>query len=297
MPVKYSIISINYNQKLLTYALLQSIAKYPPDDSYEIIIVDNASREEEIPYPLPHLPLYSLIKNEKNAGFAGGNNIGIRAAKGNYLFLVNNDTEFTQDLCKILSQTLASQTDIGIICPKINYFAPPDTIQFVGFTPISTLTARNRTIGVGEKDTEQYTGILSTAYAHGAAMMLPHEIIDKVGLMPEIYFLYYEEMDWSEQIKNKGFSIKVQTDALIYHKESASMGGNSPLKTYYLYRNRLLFVRRNRSTAQILLFCIYYFCIALPKAVFSFLLQGKFSHIKAIFAALLWHLSPKKILD
>jgi GT2 family glycosyltransferase len=107
---------------------------------------------------------------------------------------------------------------------------------------------RNRSIGFGEEDHGQYDTAHPTPYAHGAAMMVKREVVEKAGLMPEYYFLYYEELDWSMMIRRAGFEIWYEPTSTIYHKESQSTGQKSPLRTYYITRNRLLFVKRNNPT-------------------------------------------------
>ena len=107
---------------------------------------------------------------------------------------------------------------------------------------------RNRSIGFGEEDHGQYDTAHPTPYAHGAAMMVKREAIEKAGMMPECYFLYYEELDWSMVIRRAGFEIWYEPACTIYHKESQSTGQKSPLRTYYITRNRLLFVKRNNPT-------------------------------------------------
>ena len=132
-----------------------------------------------------------------------------------------------------------------MVCPKIRFAWGDNPIQFAGYTPLSRYTMRNRSIGFGETDKGQYDTAHSTPYAHGAAMMVKREAIEKVGLMPECYFLYYEELDWSMMFTRTGYSIWYEPACTIYHKESQATGQNSPLKTYFLTRNRLLFVKRN----------------------------------------------------
>ena len=106
---------------------------------------------------------------------------------------------------------------------------------------------RNRSIGFGEDDNGQYDVPHPTPYAHGAAMMVKREAIEHAGMMPECFFLYYEELDWSMMLRRAGYDIWYEPAVTIFHKESQSTGQNSPLRTYYITRNRLLFTRRNAS--------------------------------------------------
>ena len=134
-----------------------------------------------------------------------------------------------------------------MVCPKIKFSWGSQLIQFAGYTPLSPITMRNKAIGCGEADYGQYEIAHSTPYAHGAAMMVKREVIEKAGLMPECYFLYYEELDWSMMIHRAGFEAWYEPACTIFHKESQTTGQNSPLRTFYITRNRLLFTQRNQQ--------------------------------------------------
>ena len=237
-----SIITVNYNGLNDTCALIESI---PFNEKMEVIVVDNASKEDEASIISQRFPRVRTIRSEKNLGFAGGNNLGIKEAKGKYLFLINNDTIFKEFQVQPLIEKLASSPQIAIVCPKIRFAWGTNPIQFAGYTPLSNVTIRNKAIGFGEEDRGQHDTPRPTPYAHGAAMMIKREAIDKIGLMPECYFLYYEELDWSMMFTRAGYEIWYIPACTIYHKESQSTGQNSPLRTYYITRNRLLLVQRN----------------------------------------------------
>src|SRR6201989_1275702 len=195
-----SIITVNYNNTNITADLLRSIV-WLEYANIEVIVVDNGSAENPTEKLKNILPSTNIILSEKNLGFAGGNNLGIKAAKGDYLFFVNNDTEVTADLIGTLVNTLDTHHEVGIISPKIRYHDDPGMLQYAGYTPMNYYTARNKCIGQYEQDNGQYDIVTgATGYLHGAAMMLRREAIEKAGSMPETYFLYYEEMDWSEQV-------------------------------------------------------------------------------------------------
>ena len=244
--IEISIITINYNGLADTCALIETI---PFKDNLEVIVVDNASRnqEEETATIAKRFPQVKVIKSKQNLGFAGGNNLGIQAAQGKYLFFVNNDTIFKDFNIQALIDRLESSPSIGVVCPKIRFAWDSNPIQFTGYTPLSPITVRNRAIGFGEEDRGQYDIPHPTPYAHGAAMLVKREAIDKVGLMPECFFLYYEELDWSMMFTRAGYEIWYEPQCTIYHKESQATGQNSPLRTYYIVRNRLLLVKRNWS--------------------------------------------------
>lgn len=263
------------------------IDSIPFNDNMEVIIVDNASQQNEASIILNKYPQVKVIQSDRNLGFAGGNNLGINAAKGEYIFLVNNDTIFTDFNVQALMDRLRSSTKIGMVCPKIRFAWDNKPIQFAGYTPLSRITVRNRAIGYGEADQGQYDKSHPTPYAHGAAMMLKREVIKKVGLMPECYFLYYEEFDWSMMITRSGYEIWYEPACTIYHKESQTTGQNSPLRTYYITRNRLLLVKRNWNGITKYLSCTYLIGLVATRDIFKYALRKRFDLTNAVIKGIL----------
>lgn len=252
-----SIITINYNGLKDTCELIDTLPL--EDKTIEVIVVDNASNQDEATLIEQRYPQVKVIRSTGNLGFAGGNNLGIQAAQGKYLFFINNDTILkhqTSDISHLINR-LESSPKIGVVCPKIRFSWGDNPIQFAGYTPLSKITLRNQSIGCGETDNGQYDTAHPTAYAHGAAMMVKREVFDKAGLMPECYFLYYEELDWSMMIRRAGYDIWYEPACTIFHKESQTTGQNSPLRTYYMTRNRLLFAKRNINSPKMYLTYLY----------------------------------------
>ena len=278
LECEISIITINYNGLEDTCALIESI---PFNDKMEVIVIDNASTNDEASEIESRYPYIKVIRSEKNLGFAGGNNLGIKAAKGKYIFLVNNDTIFKEFKIQALINRLESSDDIGIVCPKIRFTWGSNQIQYAGYTPLSKITVRNQAIGFGEEDKGQYETAHPTPYAHGAAMLIKREALEKVGLMPECYFLYYEELDWSMMFTRAGYKIWYEPACTIYHKESQTTGQNSPLRTYYITRNRLLLVKRNYDVFYKYLAYIYLILLVIPRDIFKTGLKGQYGLLKA----------------
>jgi len=277
---KISIITINYNGLTDTCELIESI---PFNNEMEVIVVDNASTQDEASIIAERYPQVKAIRSPRNLGFAGGNNIGIKEAKGKFILLINNDTYFKEFNIESLIQRLESSDRIGVVCPKLRFAWGNNPIQYAGYTPLSPITLRNQAIGFGEDDKGQYETAHSTPYAHGAAMLIKREAIDTVGLMPECFFLYYEELDWSMMFTRAGYEIWYDPACTVFHKESQTTGQNSPLRTYYITRNRLLLVKRNYKGISKYLSYIYLIGIVAPRDIIKFTLQGRFDLIKAVY--------------
>ena len=246
-------------------------------------MVDNASTEDEASIISKQYPHAKVIRSSSNLGFAGGNNLGIKEAKGKYILLINNDTYFKEFNIDSLVERLESSDKIGIVCPKLRFAWGCNPIQFPGYTPLSQITVRNQAIGFGEEDKGQYDCAHPTPYAHGAAMLIKRAAIEKVGLMPECFFLYYEELDWSMMFTRAGYEIWYDPACTVYHKESQTTGQNSPLRTYYITRNRLLLVKRNYNGINKYLSYIYLIGIVATRDILKYTFQGRLNLVKAVY--------------
>lgn len=275
-----SIVTVNYNGIEDTLRMIESVVSYCVQ-SYEIIVVDNGSVDDETIQIKEKYPFVKVIRSSLNLGFAGGSNLGYKYSTGEYIFFLNNDTIIKDDSLRFLIEALNCNPRIGGVSPKILFNDDAGHIQFAGYTELSNITIRNRTIGIKEKDVGQYDKTITTAYLHGAAMMVKREVIEAVGMMPECYFLYYEEMDWSTQIRNAGFDLIYEPRTKIYHNESSSTGKESPLKICYMTRNRLLYASRNMSGQKRILAMIYLLLIATSKNIVNFAVRLRFDLVKA----------------
>ncbi|MCK9219689.1 MAG: glycosyltransferase family 2 protein [Bacteroidales bacterium] len=284
-----SIVSVNYNNSEDTCEMIESLTKitYP---NIEIIIIDNNSPNDNPKIIKQRFPSIILYESIINYGFAGGNNQGIMRARGEYVLLLNNDTIVDKGFLEPLVAKLESNKSIGAVSPKLRYYYDRSIIQYAGFAPINHHTMRNFAIGHKEKDIGQYNKDAETAYSHGAAMMVPMKIIKEIGMMSYIFFLYYEEADWCYRIKHAGYKIFYVHNSLVYHKESVSVGKLSPMKVYYLNRNRLVFMRRNVFGNDFVIGILYQLMIAIPKNALKYLFKGNFSLFYAYVRALGWHL-------
>ena len=279
--IQLSIITINYNGLKDTCELIDTLPL--KDKSIEVIVVDNASAQDEATIIEKRYPQVKIIRSKENLGFAGGNNLGIKAAQGKYLLILNNDTLLkpqTSDLRPLISR-LESSNKIGMVCPKIRFSWGNQLIQYAGYTPLSPIAMRNKAIGCGEVDHGQYNTAHPTPYAHGAAMMIKREVIENAGLMPEYYFLYYEELDWSMMIRRAGYDIWYDSACTIFHKESQTTGQNSPLRTYYITRNRLLFAQRNQPNRTKYITYLYLISVVAIRDILKFALQRRWDLVRA----------------
>ncbi len=280
--MRISFIIVNYNGLEDSCELIESIyAHIPIGYGYEIIFVDNGSVKDESINVKEKFPSVTTVRSDKNLGFAGGNNLGIRNSSGDYIFLINNDTLLFDDSVLKLVDFMDTNTKAAAASPKIYFPGEPKVIQYAGFTSMSKITLRNRSIGRGEKDNGNYDREGKTFATHGAAMIVRRKLVDEIGYMPEIYFLYYEEIDWCMNMKRHGYELWYVPSAGIVHKESRTTGEDSPLKRHYMTRNRLLFARRNLTKGAANLSILYQIIVANFKAVCCLMVKGRMDLVRA----------------
>jgi len=287
---KVSIVTLNWNQTDITCEFLKSTREltYP---NFEILVCDMGSTIDPTErINSENYPNTRVLRSEKNLGFTGGNNWGMRHADGDFIFIVNNDTEVTPDLLDKLIEPFSRDEHIGVTSPKIRFYHNKNIIQYAGFTPINVFTGRNGAVGSLQNDQGQYDYSSPTHAAHGCAMMVSREVINKVGMFPEKFFIYYEELDWSARMLKAGYKIWYAGDALIYHKESITMGKKSAIKVYYHTRNRILYMRRNTNFLQFSIFILFFTFVTTPKSVISFLYHKQFDHLKSFLKGAFWNL-------
>lgn len=285
-----SVITINYNQSRVTRDLLLSLRKisYP---AVEILVVDNASPSDTPGMLAEEFPKIQLIESQENLGFSGGNNLGVAASSGKYLLFINNDTEVEPDFLEPLVDLMERHPDIGMVSPKIRFYHQPELIQYAGYHPYRPVTLRQHLIGYREPDRGQYDQGRETFGGHGAAMMVPRRVLDQVGSLADLFFLYYEEHDWSERIKRAGFRIWFEPRSVVWHKESVTTGKDSPLKTYYLTRNRIVFARRNVRGLKRFFTLLYLYNLVPLKFSFTYLKSRSYKNLRAAWRGTFWNLA------
>ncbi|WP_434640805.1 glycosyltransferase family 2 protein [Thermoanaerobacterium thermosaccharolyticum] len=253
-PLVY-IILINYNGYKDTIECVRSIEKITYKN-YKIVIIDNASTDNSIDILRQTLKNYKIIQNDKNLGFAGGNNVGIRYALENgaeYILLLNNDTVVDKDFLSYLIKGFSVKENVGMVGGKIYYYDKPDKIWYAG-GKFNKLRARGVHFtldnNIDYKEVKFITGCLQ---------LISADAIKKVGLMKEGYFLYYEDVDYCFRFIKKGYKLIYSRNSIIYHKCGGSANYKSPLSIYYSNRSRFLFINENLDGILLIISNIIFF--------------------------------------
>ncbi len=240
MSPKVYIIILSWNNWPNIRECLESIKNndYP---NYQVVIVDNDSKEK--PQPGPEI---KIIYNEKNLGFSGGNNVGIKYALENdadYILLLNDDTIVGSQFLTKLVEIGESKKEFGLLGPKIYFYDQKDKIWSAG-GKINWLYNKAEMIGVNQIDKGQYNKIKETEYLTACCILVKKEAIQKIGLIPEEYFGYYEDVDWSTKVRRMGYKCIFVPQSKIWHKGSKSFVPDSPSYIYYHVRNGLIFANK-----------------------------------------------------
>ena len=255
--MKIAIVVLNYNGKENTLVCINSIKKLNKSNyKVELIVVDNASNDGSSE-ALSKIKDIMLVKNDKNLGYSGGNNIGIKHALSlgsEYILILNNDTIVEKSL---IINLINSAKKGDIVSPKIyfakgfefhkNRYKKEDLGKVIWYAggKIDWQNVMGIHIGVDEVDHGQFSKRLEINLATGACILIRRQVFKKIGFFDEKYFLYLEDMDFCVRAKRAGFKIIFEPKAILWHKNASSGGGSgSGLQDYYISRNRLLFATK-----------------------------------------------------
>lgn len=254
-----SVVIVHYNTDQDTRECLESLAQITASGyTFNIVLVDNGSKD---PLELPQTILsknVAMVRSESNLGFTGGNNMGIKYALDNhnpdFILLLNSDTYVKPDFLTELYTHAKNSPQDGIVNPKI-YFAKGREFHLESYQPEDlghviwygggsidwpNLLAFHR--NVDEVDRGQLESVRESEFATGCCALIRREVIEKIGLLDEQFFLYLEDVDLSVRATQAGYRLGFCPASEVWHKNAGSSGGSgSPLQQYYMTRNRLLF--------------------------------------------------------
>lgn len=292
---KVSIITINYNGLKDTCELIESLQQHETYPSYEVIVVDNASQSNDA-FELEQkaYPHVKVVRSERNLGFAGGNNLGLQYSEGSYLFFLNNDMIIKKPILSALVNVLSANSSIAGVSPMIRFLYQPDKIQYYGYKELSSISIMRRTEYFDTSRMSEYLCSKETEALHGGAMMIHRDAIKEVGKMTEVYFLFYEEFDWSRRFREAGYKLWYEPASVVYHKESATIKPLSAFREYYLTRSRMIFARRNNKGFTRFLSVMYLIFVSAPNKTQRYAREGNWHMIPSVWKGAFMGLFAKK---
>lgn len=244
-----SIIVVNFNTKKLLQDCLESIFQQTRGIKFEVIVVDNASKDGSAAMVKKAFPQAVLIQNKQNRGFAQANNQGIRKAKGEYLLLLNSDTKVINNALKKLVDFARTKPDLGVVGPRLlnrDGSHQPSTAPFLTL-PVALvwLVTGDRLIYSSPQKTRQADWVM------GSALMVKNQALKKAGLLDEKFFMYVEEVEWCYRIKKAGWQVWFYPGAKIFHLVRGSSPEGKQRAVLGIYQNLLYFYRKHFAPWQL----------------------------------------------
>jgi GT2 family glycosyltransferase len=258
-----SIILVNYNGADVLIDCLNSLEKFIPQDNCEIIVVDNNSQDNSVDILNDKFPHIKLIKLPKNVGFGSGNNAGAKVAKGEFIFLLNTDTILESNILPHLIELMSENPDVGIIGPKLLF---PDKSFQISFSPEISIkgefTARKLHKNAENKNKlhiieEDFQDIKEVDIVVGAAFFIRADLFNLLGGFDEKFFMYFEESDLCQRVRNKGYKVLYTPHVSLIHIRGYSVNKISNKMAVEYRRSQIYYYHKHRPMWEILLLRIY----------------------------------------
>lgn len=270
-PLVY-IIVLNYNGCRDTLECLESLGRVSYGN-FRVVVVDNCSTDGSEAEIRARYHGHMFIQTGKNLGYAEGNNAGIRLAlegRTDYVCLLNNDTTVTPDFLGPLVDLLEQDQTAGIAGPMVCDYYDRDVIQATG-SRADLYLGKFYQLNQGKKK-DEVRGVLEVDYVAGACLLIRSELVEKIGLVPEEYFLFFEETEWCLKARRAGQKVVCVCESLIHHKGSKSTEKVGGIQEYYMTRNQIIFEQRNAGRLQWTVFLLhrnYRMALSLAKGLFT----------------------------
>lgn len=263
---KVFIVILNYNTINDTLECITSL-KSIDYTNYEIVVVDNSETMDCYNLLKDKFNEYKIIRTDKNLGYANGNNIGIKYALDNgadYICVLNNDVVVEENFLSKIVGVLNKNKDVGIAGPCICEYKDRSKVQCAGAT-ISLYTGLTKRVAKGMSYNNNNKENMAVDFLGGACFVCKRQVLEKIGLIPENYFLFFEETEFCIRAQKAGYKLLCVYESKVYHKGSATISKFGGLSYYFLNRNRVVFIKRNSSAFQKIIFCIYIFIEAIGR--------------------------------
>lgn len=276
MSGKIFVLILNWNGKEDTLACLESL-KASEGEVGRMVVVDNGSTDGSVEAIKRRFPQVTLIENQRNLGFCAGNNVGMRIflqeERYPYLLLLNNDTLVAPSALKVLAAAF-SEEGVGAVVPKI-YYADSQRLWYAG-GGIDWKQGSATHYGHGRKDEQHFDRRREVSFATACAVLLKREVLEKVGLFDERYFIYGEDVDLSIRLAKAGYRILYLPEAVVWHKVGVSVIAQEGVQFiwYQMTRNRLLTMSKHARWREWLPF-LFYFPLLWGWKALVFLIRGR----------------------
>lgn len=249
---KVSIIVLNYNGKKFLARCLSSLREINyPHNLFEVLLLDNSSNDGSLEFVKTNFPWIKRVSLDKNYGFCGGNNRGLKYANGEYIAFLNNDTQVTPDWLISLVKAAVIHS-VPICASKTLFMKNPYIVEYKGAK--FTLNGRGYGIAFGKEDSKE-SSCSTTGYPCAAAMLIKRDVFLKVGQFDEDYFACLDDTDLGWRAWLFGYEVLYCPTSIVYHVAGGTTGGGriSPLKTFHGTKNGIMNLLKNLEARNLLL--------------------------------------------
>ncbi|MBR4637544.1 MAG: glycosyltransferase family 2 protein [Bacteroidales bacterium] len=286
---KLAIVILNWNGKRFLERFLPTLLRTLPDYA-EVVVCDNASKDDSVAFMEEHFPQVKLLLNERNEGFARGYNLALQRVEAKYYCLLNSDIEVTDGWIEPVIEQMDANEKIAAVQPKLRSFDRRDEFEYAGASSgyidkYGYPFCRGRVFSNVEKDRGQYDDVIDIFWATGAAMFVRSDVYHLMEGLDGDFFAHMEEIDFCWRIKNLGYKIKVNPASVVYHIGGGTLPKNNSYKTFLNFRNSLYLLIKNLPEERLAKTLILRFFLD-QVAAFSFLAQGHFKDFTAVYKAI-----------
>lgn len=284
-----AIVVLNYNGMSVLPEYLSTLKSSSSNYEYDLIVIDNASTDESIQYLYKNHEDVLVVKLDKNYGFAGGYNEGLKLINHKYIALVNSDIRGSLNWLDPIIPLFEDDENLGAIQPKVLADKRQTHFEYAGASggfidKLGYPYCRGRIFDTIEQDNGQYDDVAEIDWATGAAFLIRNDLFKNLGGFDSSFFAHQEEIDLCLRVKRLGYTIKVQPKSLVYHLGGGTLAYESPRKTFLNFRNNLSMILKNYNASS--LFLILPLRLSLDGiAGIKFLVEGKFGNTFAIIKA------------
>ena len=252
-----SVIIVNYNTRDVTSKAVQSVLDHCGGLNLEVIVVDNDSSDDSVTALRTAFPEARILAAGHNGGYAWGNNIGIRQARGRYLLILNPDAQVYDGTLERAVSYLENNPDIGILGGHVsleNGAQQPTLFRQVSLSSLfwnilvpNRIIRKTRMFGDQRYASRARDTVQDVDVVAGCFMMVPRTIIDAVGVMNDRFFMYSEESEWCWRVRQAGLKVRYNPDIRLLHYGAVSTGQTSPWKSVEIAKGHILFLRFSRG--------------------------------------------------
>ncbi|MBO0727934.1 MAG: glycosyltransferase family 2 protein [Acidimicrobiaceae bacterium] len=245
-----TVIVINWNGLRYLDTCFKSLLNQEVEGGFEAILLDNSSADGSASHVRERWPAVRVVESGGNLGFAAGNNLGMRSARGRHIVLLNADTAVQPGWLRALIEAVETSPRIGAVTSKLVFMADPNEVQNAGSLLLSDGSGADR--GFHERDHGQFDAREEVFGACGAAVLYRREMLEDVGMFDETFFNYYEDTDLNWRMRLRGWTVLYEPTAVVHHVHAGSSGEWSPFFIFHVDRNRLFMILKNAPPGMVL---------------------------------------------